>query len=56
MNEGSGDLLADFLAKRRKRLADELLERFKKAKGRGPASLDEFAAFLAEERLNGKQS
>ena len=49
---------ANFLAKRRNallkaRMAKALLERFKKAKGRAPASVDEIKAFLIEERLNG---
>lgn len=59
MIEGSRDLLADFLTKRRNALlkmgkAKALLDRFEKAKGRAPASLDEFKAFLAEERLKDK--
>jgi hypothetical protein len=31
-----------------------ILERFAKAKGRAPASVDEIKAFLIEEQLNGK--
>jgi hypothetical protein len=54
------DLLADFLAKRlgahRKRAAEALLERFKQAKGRAPASVAELQTFLIEERMKGKQS
>jgi hypothetical protein len=52
---------ANFLAKRRNallkaRMAKALLERFKKAKGRAPASAEELYAFLIEERSKGKQS
>lgn len=54
------DLLADFLAKRRgaqrKRAAEELLKRFKKAKGRSPFSVAELQAFIVEERMKGKRS
>jgi hypothetical protein len=47
--------LADFLAERRdtqrKRTAEYLFERFKKAKGCAPASVAELYAFLIEERI-----
>jgi hypothetical protein len=60
MIERSRDLLAEFLAKRRDALkvrkSKALLERFEKAKGRTPASLDEIKTFLAEERLKGERS
>jgi hypothetical protein len=54
------DLLDDFLAKRRVALlkvrkAKALLERFKEAKGRAPALVDEIKAFLIEERLKGNR-
>jgi hypothetical protein len=55
------DPLADFLAKRRDALIKmrktmAQLERFKKEKGRAPATLAELQNFLIEERLKGKQS
>jgi hypothetical protein len=53
MGEKSNDPLADFLAKRREvhrqRMAAELLERFRMAKGRGPVTIEEIRAFIAEE-------
>lgn len=46
--------LADYLAERRdtqrKRATEYLFERFKKVKGRAPASVAELYAFLIEER------
>jgi hypothetical protein len=54
------DLLANFLAKRRsaqrKRAAEELLKRFKKAKGRSPFSVAELRAFILEEQSKGNRS
>ena len=48
-----GQQLSDLLAKRRdagrQRMAEELLARFIKVKGRGPASPEEIKAFLAKE-------
>jgi hypothetical protein len=53
MDEKSGDPLAEFLAKRREahrqRMIEELLERFRMAMGREPASPGEIRAFIAKE-------
>jgi hypothetical protein len=54
MDKAPRDPLADLLAKRREahrqRMLGELLERFKRGKGRAPISVEEIRDFIARER------